>query len=131
MKLSDFPYTTTTGLAEYSKMITEIIDLFRTKSVIGTIHPDPASSPTDEDRLVYWDTGPDNICFGQPLLFKTIHNEEFNFWTGLHSTSGEANLIVFFEKTLNLHNMSRNSGMSSSLQANIRNIRAGRRSGFR
>jgi hypothetical protein len=98
MKLCGFPYTTTTGLAKYSEMITEIIDLFRTNSVIGTIHPDPAFSPTDEDRLGYWDDCNDDICFGRYLLFKSIRNEEFKFWTGLSTTPWKADLIVWFEK---------------------------------
>jgi hypothetical protein len=93
MQLINFPYTTTKGIAEYSKMVTEIIDL------LGIIHDDPGSSiPWGEDRLEYWDKSSDNICFGRYLLFKNPKNERIQFWMGLHSTSWSTNLIVWFKK---------------------------------
>jgi hypothetical protein len=93
MRLIDFPYTTTKGIAKYSKLVTKAIFL------IGRIYVDPDSSISKgEDRLGYWDADHEDICFGRYLLFKNPENERIKFWMGLHSTSGNTNLIVWFKK---------------------------------
>jgi len=113
MELIDFPYTTTSGLKKYSKLITKAIALFnQTRSpAVGIIaHEfDYGSHLKEEDRLEYWDKESNIVNYGRYLLFINTKGEHIKFWTGLRLTQtkkddagnllpGEITFIIWFKK---------------------------------
>jgi hypothetical protein len=106
MKLSDFPYETTSGFVQYTDMINGLIAQFnKDYPSIGTICPNPTSpeEPTNEDRLAYWDNWNDDICWGRYLQLKKTEKVSINFWTGLSTTCRRAEFIIWFEKLSDEH----------------------------
>jgi hypothetical protein len=86
---------TTTDLVEYSKLITRIL-ASPCIPLIGKIEEDPHHPvPHGEDCLAYWDKVSVDICYGRFLLYKKV----IKFWFGLSSKPGQANLIIWFNKT--------------------------------
>jgi hypothetical protein len=88
MKLSDFPYRTTSGLVKYSKLVTKSIALYNLDNAYSTgpiTHDPDCGLPSNEDLLEYWDNSKREITFGRYLLFKNKKREEIKFWTGLNS----------------------------------------------
>jgi hypothetical protein len=87
MQLSDFSYTVTSKLLEYSHEVPRTIALFNRdySSSNETIFQVPCCglSP-EEDRLEYWDSGKAST-YGRYLLFKNTTTWEITkFWTGFN-----------------------------------------------
>jgi hypothetical protein len=100
MKLKDFMYNTTNGLASFTNVITQAINLFNQHSSIGSVRADAGFPFTlnNEDRLEYWDPHSININYGRYLVFDKSTEQSFDFWLGLDIMPGCIEFIIWFKK---------------------------------
>ena len=103
MKLSDFSYTNTitSELVKYSHWIPGTISLFNKSysSSTGVICQVPCCGQSlKEDRLVYWDSGKNDITYGRYLQFKNINWEIFPFWTGFSASTNKTIYCIWFKE---------------------------------
>ena len=109
MKFEDFPYRTTMEIVQYSKLVTDAINIVNNTPRVWKIEEDltrkkPRNS--GDDLAEYWDNYNVDFCFGRYLELKTLdeavikktEKAVIKSWFGLDSTPWYTTFIMWFKK---------------------------------
>ena len=99
MKLSNFPFNTTSKLRVFSNLMSKAVE--DAKQQLNLTNQESLSIPQDsqaEDSLNYWEKGrKNNINYGRYLNTKKA-GIPIPFWIGLDITKSSVRFIIWFDK---------------------------------